>query len=341
MTKPAVRPVRWQPPARSTDPSGPIPALRTYPVPGVGPEDVLVDASGRVLTGVADGRVLRLDPGTGRYRQVVETGGRPLGLEWLPDGRLLICDAHRGLLAADLTDTDTGPPATVTDGRLEVLVTEVAGRPVRLCNNAAVGPDGTIWFTDSSARFDLDHWKADLIEHSGTGRLIRRDPDGHTAEVVTGLQFGNGVALAADGRAVYYAETGDYSLNKVPLTGPRAGLPTKLTPALPGFPDNISTGTDGRIWVAIASPRNALLDRLAPAPPALRSAVWALPDKLQPKPVNLTCVLAVDPATDRIVAAHATRNPAFGVSTGVREHHGTVWLGSLTATTIAAFDLGG
>ncbi|MDQ1249710.1 MAG: hypothetical protein QG597_4086, partial [Actinomycetota bacterium] len=231
MTKPALRPVRWTPPGRINDPSGPIEDLRTYPVPGVGPEDVLLDDGARVLTGVADGRVLRLDPATGRCRHLAETGGRPLGLEWLPDGRLLVCDAYRGLLAVDLAGTDDGPPATVTDGRVEVLVSEVDARPVRLCNNAAVAPDGTIWFTDSSARFDLDHWKGDIIEHSGTGRLIRRDPDGTCTTVVTGLQFGNGVALAPDGQAVYYAETGDYSLNKLHLTGPRAGLAEKLTPA--------------------------------------------------------------------------------------------------------------
>jgi sugar lactone lactonase YvrE len=257
----------------------------------------------------------------------------------LPDGRLLVCDAFRGLLAVDLDGTEAGPPATVADGRVQVLATEVDGRPIRLCNNAAVARDGTIWFTDSSARFDLDHWKGDIIEHSGTGRLIRRDPDGTATTVATGLQFGNGVALAPDGQAVYFAETGDYSLNKLNLTGPGAGLTQKLTPALPGFPDNISTGTDGRIWVAIASPRNSLLDRLAPLPPTLRSAVWALPDSLQPKPVNLTCALAVNPATDRIVAAYATRHAGFGVSTGVREHHGTVWLGSLTAPAIASFEV--
>ncbi len=326
MSKPAVSPTKWHPPTASDIVPGPISGLRTYPVPGIGPEDVLVAPDGTVITGIDDGRILRVDPTTGDVQTILETAGRPLGLEWLPDGRLLICDAEAGLLAADLTD------ATI-----EILTTVVDGRRVRICNNAAVASDGTIWFSDSSSRFDLDHWKGDLIEHSGTGRLIRRDPDGSATTIVTGLQFANGVALAPDESAVYVAQTGAYSLDRVPLSGAHEGRLERAVPVLPGFPDNISTGSDGLIWVAIASPRNAILDVLAPLPPILRKGVWALPDALQPKPVNYTGAIAFDPVTDTVVAAYATEVPAFGVSTGVRELDGTVWLGSLSASSIASF----
>jgi sugar lactone lactonase YvrE len=88
-----------------------------------------------VLTGVVDGRVLRLHPDDGSVVVVADTGGRPLGLEWLPDGMLLVCDARRGLLAVD-----------PDDGGIEVLVSEVAGQSLGFCNNAAVAADGAIWF---------------------------------------------------------------------------------------------------------------------------------------------------------------------------------------------------
>lgn len=329
MSKPGVKPVVWHPPAAGPDTHSPLPQLRTYAVPGVGPEDVLLAPDGSVLTGVDDGRLLRVQPGTGEVEVLLNTGGRPLGLEWLPDGRLLICDAERGLLAADLDG----------DRDIEVLVDNVDHRRVRICNNAGVAPDSTIWFTDSSARFDLDHYKGDLIEHRGTGRLIRRDPDGTATTVVTGLQFANGVALAPDGSAVYFAETGSYSLSKIEVNGPNAGRVTVVQEALPGFPDNISPGTDGMIWVAIASPRNPIVDRLAPLPPFLRKAVWALPEKLQPAPEFLTRVLAIDPTSGDIVHDYSGEDSDFGVSTGVREHHGTVWMGSLTAGTIASFTI--
>ena len=130
MPRPSIDPVVWQPPAaparaRQRRSAVPLPPLRLLDVVGTGPEDVLVDADGNVLTGVADGRVLRLSP-DGRHLDVLaDTGGRPLGLEWLPDGSLLICDARRGLLALDLDS-----------GAMEPLVSGLT-----FCNNAAVAPE--------------------------------------------------------------------------------------------------------------------------------------------------------------------------------------------------------
>ena len=103
-----LEPVVWQPPkadprsrVRRSDPA--LPPLRLVPVGGPGPEDVLLDDAGRMLTGLADGRIQRVDPAGTAASTVARTGGRPLGLEWLPDGRLLVCDAERGLLAVALS----------------------------------------------------------------------------------------------------------------------------------------------------------------------------------------------------------------------------------------------
>jgi sugar lactone lactonase YvrE len=333
MHPPSIRPTRWSPPpaparAQRSTSDVPLPRLRTFELSAEGPEDVLVDPDdGTVLTGVADGRVLRLHPDEGTVAVVADTGGRPLGLEWLPDGRLLVCDARRGLLAAD---PDTGD--------VEVLVTEVAGQHLGFCNNAAVAPDGTIWFSDSSARFGIDVWKADILEHGGTGRLLRRDPSGDTQVVTDGLQFANGVALAGALTRVVVAETGSYCLTTCPAE-PGMQTPLPLLTNLPGFPDNISTGTDGLVWVALASPRDAAVDALAPLPGLLRRIVWALPDAMQPKPADQVWVVAVDPDSGRVVRDLQGSHPEFGMATGVREHRGRVWLGSLVGTTVACFDV--
>ena len=333
-SKPSIAPVAWTPPPHSDPPVTAPAQLRTYTVPGEGPEDVLVDHEGRVLTGVADGRIVRVDPSNSAATVVARTPGRPLGLEWLPDGRLLVCDAYEGLLAIDLDHPRD----------IETLTTTVDGQRLRMCNNAAVAQDGTVWFTDSSARFEFAYWKADLLEHSGTGRLLRRDPDGTTTTVLAGLQFANGVALTADESALFVAETGAYDVRRVELAGAGgSGRTATIEPALPGFPDNLSTGPDGRIWVAIASPRNPLIDFMANKPAVLRKAAWALPDALQPKPENLTEVIALDPQSGAVTARYTTEHPAFGTSTGVRvvprDGGFTVWMGSLTGSTIAAFDI--
>jgi sugar lactone lactonase YvrE len=325
--KPALRPVRWTPPPARRDGAAPRPrSVRLFPV-APGPEDVLLDSDGGVFTGVADSRIVRIGVDGRPTRTVTRTSGRPLGLEWLPDGRLLVCDAKRGLLAVD-----------VEDGKVEVLVDAVAGTPVRFCNNAAVDPDGTVYFSDSSQRFGIEYYRAELLEHSGTGRLFRRDPDGTVEVLLTGLEFPNGVALDPSGDWLAVAETSNYRVLRLWLRGPRAGQHEVLVDSLPGFPDNISTGSDGLIWIAVPSPRNPVLDLLLPRPPVLRRIAWALPEALQPAEGRVLRVLAVD-ANGTVV--HDVHDPGeqYHMVTGVREHQGVLYLGSLTGRAIAVLDV--
>jgi sugar lactone lactonase YvrE len=334
VTRPAINPVVWAPPsmparARERESSPPMPAPRLVPVNGRGPEDVVVDPEGRLFTGVEDGRILRVAADGTRIDVVADTGGRPLGVELAGAGWLLVCDAYRGLLRVD---PDTG--------KVETLAEEIGGERLRLCDNAAVTADGTIYFSDSSRRFGLQHWKADLLEHSGTGRLLRRDPNGAVEVVLDGLHFANGVALAADESFVAVAETGAYQVSRLWLSGPRAGQRDLLVDNLPGFPDNLSTGAGGRIWIALPSPRDPALDWMHARRPALRKLVWTMPDRLQPKPKHTIWVLAVDPA-GTVVADLQTIGDRYRMVTGVREHAGQLYLGSLTERAIAVVDVAG
>jgi sugar lactone lactonase YvrE len=333
MRRPRLRPVVWQPPpasarARALTGLRPLPPVRVIELNGTGPEDVVVDRAGHLVTGVRDGRLLRVSPDGRRIEAIADTGGRPLGIELLADGRLLVCDARRGLLAVD-------PDRAA----VEVLVERVAGERMRFCNNAAVAGDGTVYFSDSSRRFGIDHWRGDLLEHSGTGRLLRRDPGGGVELLLDGLQFANGVALAPDESFVAVAESGAYRITRLWLTGERAGRSDPLAENLPGFPDNLALGTDGLIWVALGAPRNPQLDRLHRMHPSLRQALWALPERLQPGPKRTLWVLALDPAG---AVVHDLQAPgdAYHFVTGVREHHGKVYLGSLVECAVAVLDLG-
>ena len=336
MARPPVSPVVWRPPkapprARQPRSATPMPRLTVLPVPGVGPEDVAVDRHGRILTGTADGRILRLSPDGRHIETLAETGGRALGIEWLDErDSLLVCDARRGLLLVD-----------AAEGSVEILCDSVEGQRMLFCNNAAMSTNGTVYFTDSSRRFGLDHWKADLVEHSGTGRLLRREPDGAVALVLDGLQFANGVAISADESFVAVAETGAYRVQRVWLTGERAGTIDILIDNLPGFPDNISTGSDGLTWITVASRRDRVLEVLHPLPPVFRRLAWAMPERLQPAPHPTVWVMAVD-AQGRVVHdLQEAGDERFWMVTGVREVDGRVYLGSLMATSVAFFDLPG
>ncbi|TQJ47104.1 SMP-30/gluconolactonase/LRE family protein [Streptomyces sp. SLBN-115] len=309
----------------------PLVPLRYITLPGHGPEDVVADHRGRVLTGVADGRILRIDglddPPAARVEHIAEIGGRPLGLELLPDGDLLVCCAEGALLRVD---PDGGT------GNVSVLTESAAGERLRFCSNVVALPDGTVYFTVSSQVHPLRDWMGDLVEHTGTGRLLRLEPGAREAEVVLeGLQFANGLARGADDSFLIVAETGARRLTRYQLTGPRAGRAEPLVEQLPGFPDNLWRGApDGPVWVALAGPRVPPLDLLHRAGPAVRRRAARLAVKAPYRPSGTAGVLAVD--DDGRIVHHLThRRSGFRMVTSVCETGGRLVLGSLWERGIA------
>lgn len=332
MSKTRLLPRRWRPPQDvglrgPFAPNQALADLEVIPLPGSGAEDVAVDEAGAAYTGTREGYVLRISPDGRSIERIAQTGGRPLGIEVHPEGWLVVCDAHRGVLRID--------PAT---GDITELVTEIDGRPMHFTNNSSVAKDGTIYFSDSSRHFGLDEFKGDILSHTGSGRLIRRDPDGTLTVLLDDLDFANGVALAEDESFVLVAETGGYRVTRLDLAGPDAGRRSVVIDNLPGLPDNMSTGSDGVFWIALPSTRNRLLDLLLPRPGFLRSAVWAMPDRLQPDVSRITWVVGIDGEGDVVHNLQASGDD-FHYVTGVREHDGRLYLGSLVEPGIATVSL--
>ncbi|MFB9236546.1 SMP-30/gluconolactonase/LRE family protein [Plantactinospora siamensis] len=321
---PATAPPPLEGPWAATDTR--LDAPLTWRLPsGRGAEDVLVDPAGAVLTGGDDGRIWRWPAGaapTAVPEQLAETGGRPLGIEQHPDGSLVVCDGVRGLLRV------TG------DGRVTELATTAGGRPIRVCNNAAVTRDGMIFFTDSSHRFPLADWRRDMLEYRPNGRLLSHDPrTGRTDVVVDRLYFPNGVALTPDESAVLVAETSTHRLLRIPL----ATAEPAVLADLPAHPDNVSAVGDGTFWLALPSPRLPVLERLLPHP-RLRQAADLLPDALQPQPRRYGLVALVDEAGTVLRTLHGPTG-AYQMVTGVRQDGDRLWLGSLVEPAVAAVPL--
>ena len=330
--RPSIDPVVWHPPpypdrARQVTGPDPFPPLSLLPLGGLGPEDVVVDAQGRLLTGLEDGRIVRLRADGQEHEALGNTGGRPLGLEPLPDGDLLICDSHRGLLRLH-----------PESGAITVLVDEVAGAPLTFCSNAVAARDGTIYFTESTTRFRFEHWRAAILEQRGTGRLLRRTTDGQVDVLLDGLQFANGVVLAPDGDSVVVAETGAYRLTRYWLRGPQAGTSQALVENLPGFPDNLSLTSGGAIWVAMPNPRDRTLDWLHRSHPVFRRAVWALPQRLQPAPTATVWVMAVS-FDGRILRDLQAPGDRYRMVTGMAEHEGRLYLASIMESALAVLEV--
>jgi sugar lactone lactonase YvrE len=319
-----IDPVAWQPaqPPSRTGVFAPNDRLR--PVERVGgpavhhPEATAIDSQGRVLAGVEDGRVVRIDPRTGEVATFATTGGRPFGLAFDGEGRLYVADASRGLLRIS-------PSGVVTS-----LATGHAGTPFRFTDDVTVGPDGTVYFTDASSRFGPEHYRDDILEHGRNGRVLSFDPrSGKTDLLLSGVHFANGVAVSGDGSFLVVAETGSYRLLRVWLSGPRRGSSEPFAENLPGFPDNVTWSPERKaFWVALW-PRVGAVDALAPYP-MFRTMVRRLPRQVQPDPAPHAWAVAVDERGQVVDSLEWISHRAYFPVTSVREHDGWLWLGSLS-----------
>ena len=293
----------------------------------IGPESVARDGAGRLYVATRGGAIVRLTAEGTAPVVWAHTGGRPLGLDFDSAGTLFVADGARGLLAID------------TAGVVRLLADAVDGMPIHFADDLDVAADGHVYFSDASTKFGVrarSEEKAsvlDVIEHGAHGRVLDWDPATGRATVLrAGLDFANGVAVAPDQRSLLVSETGHYRILRIGLVGAERGKATPLLEQLPGFPDNISPGGNGRFWVALFSPRNALLDRLS-AHPALRKVLLRIPGMLRPKPTAYGHIIAIDSA-GHVLDDRQDPSGRFPKMTDVLETERYLYIGSLETTTL-------
>lgn len=94
------------------------------------------------------------------------------------------------------------------DGVIELLSDEAEGLKFKLTDAVDIGPDGTLYFTDASYKYTVEHAFFDLIEGKPHARLLSYDPSTKQTKVlVKDLYFANGVAVSADKTFVIFCET--------------------------------------------------------------------------------------------------------------------------------------
>ncbi len=287
-----------------------------------GPEGVAADALGRIYVSTRDGTILRYRADGTDPVAWADTRGRPLGLVFDRAGTLFVADGERGLLAID------------TLGAVRLLADSADGTRIEFADDLAVAADGVVYLSDASVKFgvrarsDENASVLDIIEHGGHGRLLAWDPRTGRASVLTaGLQFANGVAMTPDERAVLVCETGAYRIVRIEVAGAARGRVTPVLENLPGFPDNISRGADGRYWVALFAPRNALLDRLS-SRPFLRRMILRIPEAVRPRAAEHGHIFAMD-AAGRVLDDRQDPRGAFPKMTDVLETDRWLFIGSL------------
>ena len=340
-----VAPVVWQLPGNATysgafTVNSRLAGLQTLALGNErGPEHV-VARDGWLYVAVDSGAIIRLRPdGSGR-EVVVRTGGRPLGFDFDATGALVIADPLAG---------DHGGLLRYLPGQahFEWVTDSVAGQPIAYADAVVVAPDGRYYFTDASQRFGAKAYGGtfeasilDVLEHRCTGRVLVFDPVSRTTAVmVSGLCFANGLAVAADGQALYVNETGSYRVWEVPLatrsasaSSPPPGMRV-LVDNLPGYPDNLMRGANGRYWVGLVKPRSAFNDATA-AKPWLRAIALRLPRAWWPVPPAYGHVFAFrveNGAEARVVANLQDPSGAYPSTTGITEVEGRLYVQSLHA----------
>jgi sugar lactone lactonase YvrE len=295
---------------------------------GRNPEDVALDAEGRIYAGFEDGRIIQLQADGTQPKILADTQGRPLGLVFDHSGNLIVADAIKGLLAVD------------KNGVIQVLTAAADGARFGCLNDLDVAADGTIYFTEASAKFPMSQFANDILEHRPNGRFLAYDPKTReTRTLLRGIHFANGVAVSSDQSYVLVAETGLYRVIRFWLSGPKRGQSETFVDNLPGFPDGISSNGKGKFWLALVTPRDELLDTKLLPYPFLRKVVVRLPAFLHPAPKRYSFVLGLDEngkVTDNL------QNGApdcYAEIANVVERDGALYFGSIAERTVGKFKL--
>ncbi len=297
-----------------------------------GPEDIARGRDGLLYASTHGGEILRISPADGSVSNFARVGGRPLGIEFDSDGSLLVANATLGVQRVSPV------------GEVSLELSDLDGDPLVYADDIAIAADGTIYFSEASTKFGaadydgtLEASLLDILEHGGNGLIVAYEPTSRESRVVLdNLNFANGVAVSEDQQYLLIAETGSYRILKHWLAGPNAGETEILIDNLPGFPDNINNGLNGRFWVGLVSPRSELLDRYSDSP-FIRRIMQRLPAFLRPKPIPSSHVFAINGDGEVLMDL---QDPAarFPMLTGVLETRGELYLSSLVGHAIPVLD---
>ena len=329
-----VEPVSWDAPADKGfvgdfKQNSRLEAIEIINLPDThGPEGLAL-LDNEVYAATREGWIVRYNQDTGEQVKWVNTQGSPLGLVFDANNNLLIADAYKGLLKVS--------PA----GDISLLTRTVDGTDIDYADDLDVTADGKIYFSDASTKFGAQTnggtYAASLLdtmEHGSHGRLLVYDPvDQTTKMLMDGLNFANGVAVDADSQFVLINETGSYRIHKYWLQGDKTGQSEVLIDNLPGFPDNVVRGNDGRFWVGLVSPRSKPLDDLS-ASPLMRKIVQRLPLFMRPQAVPYSLVFAMTGEGERLVSLQDPEGQHH-TTTGALETDDWLYISSLHADNLA------
>ncbi|HEV2532093.1 SMP-30/gluconolactonase/LRE family protein [Phenylobacterium sp.] len=221
------------------------------------PEDVVVGKDGRVFASDHQAAVAEIFP-DGSFQRLGPKGGAPNGLNMDRQGRIII--ANFGIYDREPGPLERFDPAT---GTHETLLSEVEGKPLTSSNYPVIDSAGNIWCANST---HAETWPQ-ALDGRTDGFIFVLRPDGSSSIEAAGLKFPNGMALSADERWLYCAQTSGADVMRFPVRpdgklgpGERYGpiLGKLQTPGDPqhdhndlGYTDGVGLDGQGNLWVCL------------------------------------------------------------------------------------------
>jgi ribose transport system permease protein len=318
--------------------------LRDVELIGLGqveaPEDVIFDRADNLYCGTRHGDVMRfLAPDYKKLELFAHIGGQPLGLALDREENLFVCVGGMGLYR--VAPDGTVSKATDETNRSTFSVTDDSR--LRLADDLDIAPDGRVFFSEATVRYEMHQWPVDSLESRGNGRIICYDPrTNSTHTVVRNLKFSNGVCLSYDGQSILFAETWGCCIKRYWFDGPKNGQTETVIASLPGYPDNINRSSDGNYWLAIVGMRSPAVD-LAFQMPGFRrrmSRRVAQDEWLYPN-LNTGCVVKFNDQGEILDALWDLKGINHPMITSMREHKGSLYLGGIATNRIGRYRLPG
>ncbi len=182
------------------------------------------------LSDMGAGEVVAVDL-AGNSEVIARVPAMPMGIGWLPDGRLLIVSSRDGLLLRREADGSLVPHADLNglaDHAWSDMVVDGRG-------NAYIG---NIGFEFPGGEF-------------APGTVVLITPDGSARQVVDGVAFPNGMAVTPDNSRLILAESFGNRLTAFDIAADGGLSNRRVWADLDGgFPDGICLDADGAVWYA-------------------------------------------------------------------------------------------